>query len=143
VTLASATDIVITGNVMRATTNDAAVLGMIADKFVRVRHYYQSSGCGEGTGTKVSQINGAILALQHSFTVDQYDCGSNLGNLTVNGVLAQAYRGAVGQGSSGYIKDYNYDNRFKGSTPPHFLTPTLSTWKISRYREQVPACACL
>ena len=46
--------------------------------------------------SKTSTIDAAILAINHSFIVDNYDCGSPLGTLTVNGAIAQKYRGAVG-----------------------------------------------
>ena len=38
------------------------------------------------------RIDAAILSLQHSFIVDNYNCG-RLGKLTVNGAIAQKYRG--------------------------------------------------
>lgn len=149
-TIASAADIVVTGNIQQASTATTAVLGLVADNFVRVRHYRTgttNTTCSSGavlntSGTAITEIRAAVLALRHSFTVDNYGCGSYLGTLHVWGVLAQAYRGAVAQGSSGYTKNYEYDRRMKYLTPPHFLSPTLSTWRISRYREQTPSCLC-
>ena len=38
------------------------------------------------------------MSLQHSFIVDNYDCGQS-GTLTVNGAIVQKYRGPVGTGS--------------------------------------------
>ena len=46
------------------------------------------------TVMKSVRIDAAILSLAHSFTVDNHDCGSQLGSLTVNGAIAQKYRGA-------------------------------------------------
>ncbi|MGH2907426.1 MAG: hypothetical protein ACRDKI_11765 [Solirubrobacterales bacterium] len=146
-TVTSAADIVITGDVRKDASSDTAVLGMIGENFVRVRHYANTT-CGNTTNTsgnpRVNYIDGAILTLKHSFIVDQYACGSSLGTLHISGVLAQEYRGTVGtgNGTTGYLKDYRYDYRYKYLTPPHFLVPTLSTWRISRYREQVPSCTC-
>lgn len=154
-TITADADIVITGNVVKDAGSPTAVLGLIGNQFVRIRHYYKSSGaCGNTssqTGTDVTQVDAAILALNNSFIVDRYNCGSKLGSspnyyLTVNGVIAQKYRGPVGTGGSsgsGYIKNYNYDYRYRYLTPPHFLVPTLSTWRTTRSREQTPACACL
>jgi hypothetical protein len=144
-TITSEADVVVTGDLVRATGADTAVLGLIGNNFVRIRHYAAAGQCSNLTNTSsnatVHRVDAAILALNHSFTVDRFDCGSGLGTLTLNGVLAQQYRGIVNSGG-GYTKDYNYDYRYKYLTPPHFLVPTLSNWRISRYREQVPACTC-
>lgn len=145
-TFGSATDVVIRGNITRQ-NSQTAVLGLIAEEYVRVRHYgvYGRTGsCTNWTdpGTKVSNIEAAVLTLNRSFTVDAYGCGSHLGDLRVYGSLAQRWRGTVGTGSSGYDKDYNYDYTLKSQSPPRFLAPTAAVWKIIRMRQQVPACAC-
>lgn len=154
-TITSDADVVITGNVIKDAASPTAVLGLIGTNFVRIRHYYESgNACGNTsgqTGSDVTQVDAAILALTHSFMVDRHSCGTKLGQspnyyLTVNGVIAQKYRGPVGtsggSGGTGYIKNYSYDYRYRYLTPPHFLVPTLSSWKTSRSREQTPACAC-
>ena len=97
-----------------------------------------------GTTMPNVRIDAAILSLLHSFTVDNYDCGSKLGNLTVKGAIAQKYRGAVGtggasSGGSGYIKDYQYDDRLQYRSPPYFLDPIAASWHVIRSNEQVPA----
>jgi hypothetical protein len=150
-TLTSDSDIVITGDVRRAATADTAVLGLIANMFLRIRHYAAAGYCGNATNTsgnpKVNYLDAAILTLHHSFTVDWHGtadgpCNTGtLGTLNETGVLAQAYRGVVNSGT-GYTKNYVYDDRFKYLTPPHFLVPALSSWRVARYREQVPACTC-
>lgn len=154
-TIAAENDIIITDDLEALDSAPDAVLGLIANSYVRVRHYVNGesaanvafNSCTNTTGAKrVNKIEAAVLALQHSFVVDNYACGSSLGTLTVNGALTQKFRGTVGTGSgsssTGYQKDYNYDYRLRYLTPPFFLTPSLSGWRISRYREQVPACAC-
>ena len=53
-----------------------------------------------------------MLAINHSFIVDNYNCGNSLGTLNVKGAIAQKYRGAVGtSGGTGYLKNYEYDER--------------------------------
>ena len=127
-------------------SNPSTVLGgLIANNFVRVYHpVNRSSGCSNNGGPGAVQIDAAILALNHSFIVDNWYCGSALGNLTVNGAIAQKFRGPVGTGSggsvgSGYAKDYNYNDTLKYREPPYFVNPTDSPWRIIRQNEQVPA----
>lgn len=146
-TIASAKDIVVNGNVTRVGDK---MLGLIADNFVRVYHpvrpdpYNPSdkTDCVENGGPTNITIEAAILALNHSFTVDSYFCGSPLGTLTVRGTIAQKFRGPVGRGSgstitSGYYKDYEYDDRLRLREPPHFIDPVQASWRIQRYAEQV------
>ena len=60
--------------------------------------------------------------------------------LSVSGAIAQRYRGPVGtSGGTGFIKDYNYDDRLKYRSPPFFLNPIDAAWGIVRSNEQVPA----
>jgi hypothetical protein len=89
------------------------------------------------------RIDAAVMSVEHSFIVDNYYCGGTLGTLTVNGAIAQRLRGPVGTGgttiSTGYIKDYNYDDRFRVVNPPYFLDPVNSAWRLVRFNEQIPA----
>lgn len=145
-TFAAEDDIVITGNINRDAdpSSDQAVLGLIANKYVRVRHYAtgNSGSCTNQAGT-VTNITAGILALQHSFMLDWWRCGNSLGTLTVNGAIAQKYRGPIGTGGgTGYLKNYNYDDRLRYRTPPYFLSPAYAGWRTVRFREQAPACAC-
>jgi hypothetical protein len=148
-TLASEGDIIIrppagsnNGNLEKSGDH---VLGLIANGFVRVYHPVdRSNGCKNvalqnGEPMNNVTIEAAIMALQHSFTVDNYSCGAKLEDLTVKGGIAQKYRGAVGtSGGTGYIKDYNYDNRLRYRSPPYFLTPVAAAWGVIRQNEQVP-----
>ncbi len=146
-TIASAKDIIVKGNIVR---DGDRMLGLIADNFVRVYHPTRPdptaptdpTKCVENGGPTNISIAAAILALNHSFTVDSYFCGSPLGTLTVNGTIAQKFRGPVGRGSgstitSGYLKAYSYDDRLRLREPPHFLDPVQASWRIQRYAEQV------
>lgn len=144
VTIGSANDIVINGDIRKSADE---MMGLVASNFVRIYHPARSgSSCANPpTGyAAVTQVDAAILALAHSFVVDNYDCGSALGNLQINGAIAQYYRGTVGTGSgtsisTGYAKDYNYDDRLKYRSPPNFLDPVQTRWDIVRQTEQKPA----
>lgn len=70
-------------------------------------------------------IHGSIMALNTSFTVQNYDRGEPRGTLHVFGGIVQKRRGPVGtffwgQIRTGYQKDYQYDERFLTSAPPFF-----------------------
>ena len=142
-TIATDNDIIIDGNLCNSgaacTTSlpaptGNAVLGLIANDFVRIYHPVSGSrgssagSCSAGYGGNVTNGTGslynpiiyaAILAVNHSFIVDNYDCGGEspaLGTLYVYGAIAQLFRGPVGTGgsggaTSGYLKSYNYDDR--------------------------------
>jgi hypothetical protein len=154
-TIGARNDVIVNGDVIRADGNDAR-LGLIADGFVRVWHDVirdsrDPSSCtnyppGDARRVGDRRIDAALLSVQHSFMVDNYYCGTPLGTLTVNGVIAQKYRGPVGRLTSGagtavngYIKDYNYDDRLAFRGPPHFVDPVEAAWKVRSYTEQQPA----
>jgi Tfp pilus assembly protein PilX len=157
-TIAAENDIVVDNDITNA---GGGLLGLVANNFVRVAHpFCATSNCGDGSttaetgkgscgtgvngtsgnpGTPVTnndvRIDAAILAIDHSFIVDHYDCGAKLGTLQVNGAIAQKFRGAVGTVGStghGYIKDYNYDDRLRYQEPPHFFDPVQSAWHVER-----------
>jgi hypothetical protein len=83
-------------------------------------------------------IYAAILSTSHSFLVDNDQCGASLENLNVYGAIAQKFRGIVGQGSAGYIKEYIYDERLATDEPPYFLAPLKAGWKIARLTAASP-----
>ncbi|MDX6626662.1 MAG: hypothetical protein QOE56_1651 [Solirubrobacterales bacterium] len=142
-TLATENDIIVDGSLVHS---GEGVLGLVANNFVRVYHPFSSNetstelGRNECNGGKNGpgslenlRIDAAILAIEHSFIVDHYDCGAALGTLTVNGAIAMKYRGPVGtSGGSGYIKNYNYDDRLRYIQPPSFIEPAESDWVIGR-----------
>jgi len=151
-TIAAENDVVINGNITTAvnaegvpTTN--AVLGLIANNFVRVYHPLNKArpnefGACNGAENSPESIKNytiyaAILAVNHSFIVDNFDCGAPEGTLFVYGAIAQIFRGTVGTHSgeaisSGYAKNYNYDNRLRVESPPHFLSPVEAAWVVRR-----------
>ena len=151
-TIASANDVIINGSIYPASVSGklassgseatrptgTAVLGLIANNFVRV--YHPCSGFSE-SGIKDPWIYAGILATQHSFVVDNPGCGNQLGKLNVYGAIGQNYRGVVGtSGSSGtgYLKHYEYDSRLATDEPPFFLAPLKAGWKIVRETAQSP-----
>lgn len=140
-TIGAADDIVVNGKITRS---GDVLLGLIANQFVRVYHPVTSTGSNAPGALSNPSIDAAILALAHSFIVDNWSKGSPLGTLTVNGVIAQRFRGPVGTFSggtvnSGYAKNYTYDDRLRFRSPPFFLDPVRAGWKIVEQHEQVPA----
>ena len=143
ITIGAANDIVVVGNLTH--TGDG-LMGLVANQFVRVYHpvTWNSNDCGSNVlSTPVSVIEAAILATTGSFINDNWGCGNALGNLTVRGAIAQKWRGAVGTGSggssaTGYVKDYNYDDRLRYREPPNFLDPVTVNWNLLRVTEQTP-----
>lgn len=155
VTIAAQTDIIVDGPITKNPIAPAPVLGLTANNFVRVMHGIGGRPAGAdqgdcGTNTILDgnpsgepdqtltdlQIDAAILAIRHSFIVDNFDCGTHasVGELTVNGAIAQTFRGTVGTGgpSTGYLKDYNYDDRFEIAQPPYLFNIASSSWRVER-----------
>ena len=98
-TIAAENNIVIVANTTYQTTGafSAArtdMLGLVANQFVQVYHPVNSSGTKlsdsrNPTSTFTNpQIHAAMLALGHSFIVQNYDEGAQLGTITINGVIA-------------------------------------------------------
>jgi hypothetical protein len=150
-TIAAQNDIIVTNNICLESCSTqlpfsgTGVLGLVANNFVRIYHpHTQTWSSSQGkyvcsanaTGTLQDvRIDGAILGIDHSFIVDDYNCGAKLGTLTVNGAIAQKYRGAVGttgSNGSGYLKSYNYDDRLRYLSPPSFIEPEKTAWVIGR-----------
>jgi Tfp pilus assembly protein PilX len=152
-TVAGENDLVIDGNIsptglsLGSEPSGNAVMGLIASHYVRIYHpltgVRSSGSCLVSENLKPGSLENpwiyaAILATAHSWVVDNYDCGTELGKLHVYGAIAQNYRGPVGTtGGTGYIKDYKYDERLAVDEPPYFLSPFKSGWKV--IRETAPA----
>jgi type II secretory pathway pseudopilin PulG len=133
-TVAAQNDVIIDGSLTR--TNQTGLLGLIANNFIRL--YHPCSGGSNKAGSLTSpDIDAAMLAIEHSIIVDHYNCGSPLGTISVEGALAQKFRGPVGTGtasspSTGYLKNYVYDNRLHFQEPPSFIEPKPGNWVIGR-----------
>lgn len=203
-TIAAQNDVIIDGNITTETNGEGtpsgnALLGLVANNFVRVVHpvvatyplpksgkcntysyggytfqqqivngdeclytneaYHYKSGsewraldacdAPNESGTaypyepvrdlKEPVIYAAILALKHSFIVDNFDCGSPaFGNIKVYGAIAGLFsNGMTGEFSGktvlhGYGYNLIYDNRLQVEEPPHFLNPIQAAWDIQR-----------
>lgn len=108
------------------------VLGLIASKYVRIYHPCTGSG-SSSEELKDPWIYAAMLSTGHSFAVDNYACGHPLGHLNVVGAIAQNFRGIVGtSGGTGFLKNYNYDERLATDEPPYFLEPLKAGWRVIR-----------
>lgn len=165
-TIAADNNIDIIGNVTyQSGTGGSDLLGLVANNYVEI--YHPVGDCGSGSspcdnGSKINNeynlddtagglttsfnnptVQAALLSVQHSFRVQDYQYGDNtLGSITINGAIAQKYRGAVGTlNNSGYTKNYNYDPRLKYQSPPHFLNPIAAAWQIVTWVEQKAACS--
>ncbi len=149
-TLASDNYIYVTGDI---TYNDPTsdILGLVGQNAVWV---YNPIYCSQPSGRNCRSysygvpgtdrtISAAILSVAHTFQVENYDGGTpglgSRGTLTINGALAQKFRGTVATSSgggviaSGYAKNYGYDTRFRFTAPPKFLTPVSTTYGVTQY----------
>ena len=112
-TIAAQEDLIINGNIyptsvagqLGAAPSGTATLGLVAGSYVRVYHPInacENAAASEDPNGWGSQPNiwiyAAILAADDSFLVDNFECGSELGNLNVYGSIAQNYRGIVIRG---------------------------------------------
>jgi len=139
-TIAAENDVVVNGSITpygvtppaAPSSSSTATVGLIATRFVRL--YHPCNGGENGAGSLSNPwIYAAILSTSHSFLVDNYKCGTSLGFLNIDGAIAQKFRGIVGQvNTSGYNKEYIYDERLATDEPPYFLAPLKAGWKIAR-----------
>jgi hypothetical protein len=143
-TIGTENNIVVVSNVTYQTSGPASsdMLGLVANNFVQVYHPVSSSGTNLTDARNPTptfqnpRIDAAILALNHSFIVQNYSNGAQLGTLQVNGVIAQQWRGPVGtSGGTGYLKDYNYDSRLKYQSPPHALDLSTAAFLVKAWAE--------
>jgi len=93
------------------------LLGLVAERNVII-----SDTPANGTDCR---INGVLMALDTSISVENYDSGAPRGTLAIWGGLIQKYRGPVGQTRGGtvihgYVKGYHYDARVTARTPPSY-----------------------
>jgi len=129
ITLNAENYVYVTGDLTYKTPRAAStVLGLVGQEAVMV---WNPMYDGSRILASNRKIEAAILSNQGTFTVQNYSTGGARGTLTVNGSIAQRYRGAVGQGSNGYIKSYGYDASLASYTPPFFPQPVVTTYKVT------------
>ena len=77
-------------------------------------------------------IAASVMALDHSFKVQNYDKGAFRGTVNVFGAVIQKYRGPVGTADSvhGYKKVYTSDQTLRVGSPPYFLDPLASEFRV-------------
>jgi hypothetical protein len=146
VTLAAQNDVVVTGDLLLASTPRGAaptgpdMLGLVASNSVVVYHPTSTSGTNLTT-IQDRWVYASIQTLQHSFWVQSYNVGAGLGILHVRGSVAQKWRGIVGTNgtSTGFAKDYSYDTRLQFTSPPYFPDWTNAVWGAKTTGELKPA----
>jgi len=136
-TVAAENYIFVVGN-LKYVDSQEDILGLVGNNAVWVWNPVNAAGNLVDT-SQDRRIDAAILSVAHTFQVQNYSIGSSRGTLTINGALAQKYRGVVRRGSAGYAKDYNYDTRFKYMAPPKFLNPTTTTYGVTTWVETAAA----
>ena len=147
VTVAAENFVYVTGDLMY---NDAQkdMVGLVGQNAVYVYSPVKCTSTSNGTCTAVANLNAAgdrridaaILSVAHFFQVQNYNYGTYRGVLTVNGAIAQKFRGTVAttNGSSfstGFKKNYLYDKRFRYTAPPKFLSPVTTTYGVTVWVE--------
>ncbi len=125
-----------------ATAND--ILGLIATSFVELNHPVNGNNnaaiCGTGGGLSCDlsnpRLDAVVLALQHDFAVNNFTQGVPLGTIANNGSMDQYFADIEGQGSasgltSGYLNNYNWDQRLSILSPPYYLSPGTNAWSVA------------
>ncbi len=124
VTVGTSRDVIIANNLRyadnpRVHPQSDDVLGLMAEQNVVV---------SQSAPANVT-LEASVMALNTSFTVENWWQGPPKGTLTVHGGIIQKQRGPVGsfngstgQQVSGYAKDYSYDARLSNLSPPFYPT---------------------
>jgi hypothetical protein len=142
-TVSAANYVYITGDTTYADT-DGDVLGLVGQKAVWIWNPILSNGNFLQAASD-RNVDAAILSLNDTFAVQNYDQGSvKRGTLNLTGAIAQKFRGAVATGSgsttsTGYTKNYTYDQHLKTSAPPKFLAPVSTTYGTTSMAQVAPA----
>lgn len=123
-------------------TGGGSFLGLIAEQFVYVWHPVSGTSNldlpGQSTAFVDPRISAALLSVNHVIMVQNVTVGDGLGTLNITGALTQRFRGIVRYNTSGYAKNYVYDQRLRYDAPPRFLNPTISSFGAVRTAEAEP-----
>jgi hypothetical protein len=146
VTLGAENFVYITGNV---TYNDnrADMIGIVGQNALWIwnpmDNIVDNAGVNNDSGTAMlgtgRTIYGSLLSVAHTIQVQNYQVGGSRGTLKIVGSMAQKFRGTVGIGSTGFTKDYGYDDRLTYTSPPKFLAPTSTTFDSTQIAGVPPA----
>ncbi|TFD55448.1 hypothetical protein E3T55_01055 [Cryobacterium frigoriphilum] len=117
------------------------ILGLVGQNAVWIWNPVSKSASGVYTNLLPNnrRIDAALLSVAHTVQVQNYNRAGDQGDLSLNGALAQKFRGTVGTvsptSSTGYSKDYEYDDRFLYVAPPKFLSPVATTYGVGLLTE--------
>ncbi|HEX4401906.1 MAG TPA: hypothetical protein VHZ98_11305 [Galbitalea sp.] len=142
-TIAAANYIYITGDINYA-DSDGDILGLVGQKAVWIWNPLLDNG-NFLMAVSDRYVHAAILSLNDTFTVQNYDQGTvKRGTLYLTGAIAQKFRGAVATGSgsttsTGYTKNYTYDQQLETAAPPKFLAPVSTTYGTTSMAQVAPA----
>jgi hypothetical protein len=137
-TIASNDDVEIMDNLVyhtdpRVDPTSSDILGVVAEKDILL----DGSPHGPNADVADETMMGVFMALQWSFTAENYGSGTPRGTLVLYGGLIQQKRGPIGtfsgasgQPLTGWTKDYTFDTRLLDYPPPAFPT-TGTVEKIS------------
>ena len=136
-TIGAANDIIVDGNLTRASSE--LLLGLVANNFVRVYHPCQRR---HRTGPARSRTSRSTPRSSPSTTRSSSTTGpaaTSSGTLNVDGAIAQYFRGPVGTtGGTGYIKNYIYNRRLQVPRAAVLPRPAARLVAHRRQSEQVP-----
>lgn len=115
--------------------NSTDLLGIVSEKNVII-----SEDAHQNNGNSDLTIQASIMALDESFTLENYNGGSPKGNLNLLGGIIQQKRGPMGTFSggsvrSGFNKQYVYDERLMRMNPPSF--PRESFFSIVHWYTEI------
>lgn len=152
-----------TVNGVGANTSTAAndVIGLIANEFVSVNNplscgYFTCNplpACPTTTTYEAPTcsmqnpiVMGSILALNHAFSVPNYEFAPQMGEIDFYGSLSEQFvdiesQSAGGSYYNGYGMDYNWDPRLGVLSPPHYLTPGTPSWAVQSFSVTVGKCS--
>jgi len=153
VTVASENYVYVTGDLKYVDSNED-ILGLVGQNAVWVWNPMKRSNSGTNRDPRYSytalnagsgrRIDASILSVDKTFQVQNVGVGGARGTLTVNGAIAQKFRGTVfasgpdeqrRQQSGGYVKSYNYDQRLRYLAPPKYLSPVTTTYGVTVLQE--------
>ena len=133
-TVAAENFVYVTGNIQYVDDRDD-MLGLIGNNSIFIWNPVSANNGSALLGGNRRIVDAALLSVERTMEVQNYDRGGNRGTLEINGAIAQKFRGIVREGNNGYAKAYNYDPRLRYTAPPKFLSPTTTTYGINVWIE--------